>query len=153
MWTILQLFFSLCKAFSTPPVKKPWTPWIDSDRSLQWSTMGKKIWWPMHPINFDSYVTVCPPDFRNHRHTNKKQLNQQVWQPKCNSRFNLEGPGLVFFSIIFDVYTHMAHTGPEKSLKKHHVLENSLNWKIVGYSWKVLEVSTEVFEYFWKLLE
>ena len=107
----------------------------------------------MHPINFDSYVTVCPPDCRNHRHTNKKQLNQQVWQPKCNSRFNLEGPGLVFFSIIFDVYTHMAHTGPEKSLKKRHVLEKSLNWKIVGYSWKVLEVSTEVLEYFWKLLE
>ena len=33
------------------------------------------------------------------------------------------------------------------------VLEKSLNWKIVGYSWKFLEVSTEVLEYFWKLLE
>ena len=65
----------------------------------------------MHPINFDSYVTVCPPDCRNHRHTNKKQLNQQVWQPKCNSRFNLEGPGLLekknvmSFSALFLMFT------------------------------------------------
>ena len=27
------------------------------------------------------------------------------------------------------------------------------NWKIVGYPWKVLEFSSEVLEYFWKLLE
>ena len=27
------------------------------------------------------------------------------------------------------------------------------NWKIVGYPWRVLEFSTEVLEYFWKLLE
>ena len=49
----------------------------------------------MHPINFNSYVTIRPPDCQNHRQTNKKQLNQQVWQPKCNSRFHLEGPGLL----------------------------------------------------------
>ena len=65
----------------------------------------------MHPINFDSYVTVCPPDCRNHRHSNKKQLNQQVWQPKCNSRFDLEGPGLwekknvMSFSALFLMFT------------------------------------------------
>ena len=55
----------------------------------------------MHPINFDSYVIVRLPNCRNHRHTNKKQLNQQVWQPKCNSRFNLEGPGLLEKSCLF----------------------------------------------------
>ena len=96
----------------------------------------------MHPINFNSYVTIRPPDCQNHRHTNKKQLNQQVWQPKCNARFHLEGPGLlekkkvVFFSVIFDVYTHMVHTGPEKSLKSPwierllDILENSLKFPL-----------------------
>ena len=65
----------------------------------------------MHPINFDSYVIVRLPNCRNHRHTNKKQLNQQVWQPKCNSRFNLEGPGLLekknvmSFSALFLMFT------------------------------------------------
>ena len=65
----------------------------------------------MHPINFDSYVIVRLPNCRNHGHTNKKQLNQQVWQPKCNSRFNLEGPGLLekknvmSFSALFFMFT------------------------------------------------
>ena len=43
--------------------------------------------------------------------------------------------------------------GPWKVLEKAScpwkVLEN---WKIVGWPWKVLEFSTEVLEYFWKLL-
>ena len=65
----------------------------------------------MHPINFDSYVIVRLPNCRNHRHSNKKQLNQQVWQPKCNSRFDLEGPGLwekknvMSFSALFLMFT------------------------------------------------
>ena len=57
----------------------------------------------------------------HHGQTNVKQLNQQVWQPKRNSRFYLEGNHMaartfrkkkqqqsrVFFGIIFYVYTNV----------------------------------------------
>ena len=33
-----------------------------------------------------NHVTVRPPVHPQHRHTNVKQLNKQVWQPKYNSR-------------------------------------------------------------------
>ena len=39
-------------------------------KRTQWSTMGKKIWLPMHPRNFGSHVTVRPPDRPHHRHIN-----------------------------------------------------------------------------------
>ena len=56
-----------------------------------------------------------------HRDTNEKEVNQQVWQPKCNSRFYLQRNrmaartfrkkkqqlSLVFFDVIFYVYTHV----------------------------------------------
>ena len=91
----------------------------------------------MHPINFDSYVIVRLPNCRNHRHTNKKQLNQQVWQPKCNSRFNLEGPGLLekknvmSFSALFLMFTLTWLTRALKSPwieKLLDILEKSLKF-------------------------
>ena len=57
--------------------------------------MSKKIRLPMHPRNFGSHMTIGPParpPIRpQHRHANVKKLKQQVWQPKCNSRFYLAG--------------------------------------------------------------
>ena len=76
----------------------------------------------MHPINFDSYVTVRPPDCRNHRHGNLNATQGLIWKDPDFERSH------VFFSLIFDVYTHMVRTGPEKSLKKCHVLEKSLKF-------------------------
>ena len=43
----------------------------------------------------------------------------------------------------------MAHTGPEKSLKKRHVLEKSLNWKLLDILEKSLKFppkSLNIFE-------
>ena len=83
----------------------------------------------MHPGNFGSHVTVLPPVLPHHRHTNKKELIQQVWQPKCNSRFHLVGNRMaartfrkkkqqqsrVFFDVIFDVYTHVDNRERERA--------------------------------------
>ena len=64
-------------------------------KHAQWSTMSKKIRLPMHPRNFGSHMTIRPParpPIRpQHRHANVKKLKQQVWQPKCSSRFYLAG--------------------------------------------------------------
>ena len=96
-------------------------------KHAQRSTMSKKIRLPMHPRNFCSHMTIGsparPPIRPQHRHANVKKLKQQVWQPKCNSRFYLTGKRMaartfrekkqqqsrVFFDIIFDVYTHVGN--------------------------------------------
>ena len=81
----------------------------------------------MHPRNLGSHMTIGPPARPQHRHANVKKLKQQVWQPKCNSRFYLAGKRMaartfrekkqqqsrVFFDIIFYVYTHVGNRKKE----------------------------------------
>ena len=84
------------------------------------------MWYTTHPGKFGNHVNVHRPTDRptvrpHYRHTHVKYFNQQVWQPKCNSRFYLERNRMasrtfrkkkqqrssVFLDVIFDVYTHV----------------------------------------------
>ena len=116
----------------------------------------------MHPRNLGSHVTVRPPVVRpQHRHTNIKQLNQQVWQPKCNTRFYLEEnrtaartfrekekkqQSRVFFDVIFYVDIHVDNRGRARESawkQRRRILleEKHENFIVAVRKWEILAAS------------